>query len=60
MEQFFALEDSCMLVYLGEYDCWDDLEYDVNTDKYVFVWTRNSFYDFISYGFKLLEEIENV
>lgn len=55
-EEYFAIADSGVLVKLGTYDCWDDLEYEVNVDKYVWVWTRSSFCHFLSYGVMLLSE----
>ena len=52
--EYFGIDDSGILCSLGSYDCWDDLEYDVNVDKYVWVWTKESFTHFLSYGTMLL------
>ena len=53
-EEYYGIDDSGILTFIGVYDCWDDLEYEVNVDKYVWVWTRSSFSNFLSYGVQLL------
>ena len=52
--EYFGIDDSGVLHSLGVYDCWDDLEYDQNIDKYNWIWTKKSFTHFLSYGIMLL------
>jgi hypothetical protein len=39
---------------IGEYDCWDDMDYEGIPDHYSWIWTRESFTHFLSYGIMLL------
>ncbi len=55
-EQYFGIDDSGILHEIGVYDCWDDMEYEINVDKYVWIWTRESFTQFLSYGVMLLKD----
>ena len=52
--EYYGIEDSGVLCKIGTYDCWDDMEEDINLDKFVWVWTHDSFVQFLSYGVMLL------
>lgn len=46
--QYFGLTEEMQIENLGLYDCWDDLEYHIALDSYLFVWTRKDLINFIS------------
>lgn len=54
MTEYFGMREDGVLTPLGVYDCWDDLEYDVDIDTYVYVWTKTTFTQMLSYGIMLL------
>lgn len=42
MTEYYGILDCGTLEYLGEYACWDDLEYDKGVESYCFIYTRES------------------
>ena len=52
--EYFGIDDSGVLHNLGEWDCWDDMDYEGIPDHYSWIWTRESFTHFLSYGVMLL------
>ena len=52
--EYFGIDDSGVLHRIGEFDCWDDMDYEGIPDKFSWIWTRESFTHFLSYGVMLL------
>ena len=48
VNQYFGIDESMKIHDLGLYDCWEDLEYEVNLDQFVWVFTRKELANFIS------------
>ena len=56
MTEYFGLLHDGGVASLGSFDCYDDLEYDVDLDVYAYVWTKKNFTQLLSYGVMLLGE----
>ena len=56
MTEYFGVDDTGVCHRIGTYDCWDDMEYDGIVDHYSWIWTKESFTHFLSYGIMLLAD----